>query len=91
MSKESDQTHVANDSHGDKTESDHIFIIFRTIVDTTWRMFLPTIGFTVFGAWLDAVLGAKPWMMIGGILLGFLVASGLVAVQIRAIKRGAKS
>ena len=32
-------------------------VILGTIGDTTWRMFVPSIGCTLLGVWLDSVLG----------------------------------
>lgn len=59
--------------------------VFGTIADTTWRLFVPTVGLTLLGAWADGVYGAKPWLMIAGIILGTLVAVGLVRRQITTI------
>ena len=50
-------------------------------------MFVPTVGFTMLGVWLDGVFGLKPWLMFGGIVIGFLGAYALVAHQMGMIKR----
>ena len=61
--------------------------MLATIGDTTWRMLVPSVGFTLLGVWLDGVFDTKPWLMFAGILVGFTFAILLVAKQ---IKKGAK-
>lgn len=74
-------------SGGEKTPSvDHTGVILTTIGDTTWRMFVPTVGFTLLGVWADAQFETKPWLMFGGIVLGFVGAFLLVRKQISDIK-----
>lgn len=78
----------------DLPEADTIRSIFLTIGDTTWRMFVPSVGFTLLGVWLDGVFGMKPWLMIFGIVVGFLFAGILVKLQIdraKALGRSSKS
>jgi hypothetical protein len=72
---------------GKNNEANNFGVIFATIGDTTWRMFVPTVGFTLLGVWLDGVFGLKPWLMFGGIVIGFLGAYALVAHQMGMIKR----
>lgn len=64
--------------------------LLSTIADTTWRMFVPAVGFTLLGAWLDSTLATKPWLMFVGIGAGLAVAYILVARQIAALKRSDK-
>ncbi|PID33447.1 hypothetical protein CR969_00720 [Candidatus Saccharibacteria bacterium] len=68
-------------------EAENIKIILGTLGDTTWRMFVPSVGLTLLGVWLDKVFELKPWLMIGGILIGFSLAGLLVKRQIDRIKR----
>lgn len=56
-------------------------VVLMTIADTTWRMFVPSIGFTFLGIWLDAKYGTLPWLMFSGIVVGFLVATLAVKLQ----------
>ena len=56
--------------------------VMATMADTTWRMFTPSVGLTLAGVWLDAQFGTKPWLMFGGIVLGFVGAFVLVKRQI---------
>lgn len=62
-------------------------MIVGTIGDTTWRMFVPSVGLTLLGVWLDGQFDTKPWLMAGGIILGFLGAAMLVKMQISGVKR----
>lgn len=56
-----------------------------TIADTTWRMFVPSIGGTFLGIWLDGEWSTTPWLMFTGIVLGFLVAAFAVWSQYRKL------
>jgi hypothetical protein len=67
-------------------ETDNVVAVVQTIGDTTWRMFVPTIGFTLLGVWLDSSFDTKPWLMFGGIIIGFLGAFLLVKKQIDGLK-----
>lgn len=55
-----------------------------TIADTTWRMFIPSIGGTLLGLWADRSWGTTPWLMIAGIALGATIAGLLVWRQLTA-------
>lgn len=75
-------------SDGKKTpDADAVMVIFSTIGDTTWRMFVPSVGFTLLGVWADAQLGTNPWLMLAGIVLGFAGAILLVRKQMSDVKR----
>ena len=69
------------------TEPEALGAILATIGDTTWRMFVPSVGFTLIGVWADGSFGTKPWLMIAGIIVGFLGACLLVKKQIDNLKR----
>lgn len=60
--------------------------MMQTIIGTTWRMFVPTIGLTLVGLSIDMMVGTRPWMTISGICLGFAGAFALVWLQILRIK-----
>ena len=62
-------------------------VILATMADTTWRMFVPTVGFTLLGVACDRWLNTKPWLMFVGIVLGIVFAVLLVLRQINGIKR----
>lgn len=56
-----------------------------TIADTTWRMFVPSIGLTLLGIWCDNKWQTTPWLMFAGIILGLLLAALAVWLQYRKI------
>jgi len=80
MTKETDIS--ANDT-GD---SGAMMILARTMIGTMWRMFLPTIGLTLLGLWLDNVSGMKMRWLFAGIISGAIISVILVALQIAKIK-----
>lgn len=57
--------------------------VFGTIVDTTWRIFVPVPLGVGLGIWADKSYGTLPWFTIAGTALGALVAGGLVYQQIK--------
>ncbi|MFZ2836234.1 MAG: AtpZ/AtpI family protein [Candidatus Saccharimonadales bacterium] len=64
-----------------------VVLLLGTIADTTWRMFIPTIGLTVAGAYGDKAFGTKPWLMIAGIALGATIAGLLVVRQLKKVNK----
>jgi len=80
MVKETDIS--ANDS-----DSGEMTLLTKTIIGTTWRMFLPTIGLTLLGLWLDNVSGMKMRWLLAGIISGAIISVILVALQIAKIKQ----
>ena len=72
-------------------EQSTVILLLKDTGDTTWRMFVPSIGFTLLGVWLDGQLSTKPWLMIIGIGVGCLLAFVLVYRQLAAVKRNNKS
>lgn len=67
----------------DQTQSQSaVVFMLSTIADTTWRMFIPTIGFTFLG-WLgDKQWGTKPWLFILGIIIGATISALLIRRQL---------
>jgi hypothetical protein len=63
-----------------------LLLILSDIADTAWRMFLPTIGATLAGLWIDKQLHTTPWIMIGMMLLGAFLAGLLVRQQLKKVK-----
>lgn len=84
MSTEKKQT-AASDAPGSSvpTKQSAIFV-FGTMADTTWRLFVPTIGATLLGVWGDKSFTTKPWLTITGITLGAAIAVLLVRQQLKA-------
>ncbi len=60
-------------------------ILMLTIADTTWRLFVPSVGLTILGLLLDRQYSTKPWIMIVGIIIGVAAAVLLVRMQIKKV------
>ena len=58
------------------------------MADTTWRMFVPTVGLLLIGRMADRHFGTKPWLMLTGVVLGAAIATLLVKRQL--IREGDK-
>lgn len=74
-------------SANDTGDSGAMMILARTMIGTMWRMFLPTIGLTLLGLWLDNVSGLKMRWLLAGIISGAIISVILVALQIAKIKQ----
>ena len=74
-------------SANDTGDSGAMMILARTMIGTMWRMFLPTIGLTLLGLWLDNVSGMKMRWLLAGIISGTIISVVLVALQIAKIKQ----
>ena len=73
-------------SANDTGDSGAMMILARTMIGTMWRMFLPTIGLTLLGLWLDNVSGMEMRWLFAGIISGAIISVILVALQIAKIK-----
>ena len=58
--------------------------LILSMMDTTWRMFVPTIGLLLVGGALDEQYHTKPWLMLVGVALGGAIATYLVKKQLRS-------
>ena len=74
-------------SANDTGDSGAMMILARTMIGTMWRMFLPTIGLTLLGLWLDNVSRMKMRWLLAGIISGAIISVVLVALQIAKIKQ----
>lgn len=74
-------------SANDTGDSGVMMILARTMIGTMWRMFLPAIGLTLLGLWLDNVSGMKMRWLLAGIISGAIISAILVALQIAKIKQ----
>ena len=73
-------------SANDTGDSGVMMILARTMIGTMWRIFLPTIGLTLLGLWLDNVSGMKMRWLFAGIISGAIISVILVVLQIAKIK-----
>lgn len=78
------ETDISANNTGD---SGAMMILARTMIGTMWRMFLPTIGLTLLGLWLDNVSGMKMRWLLAGIISGAIISVILVVLQIAKIKQ----
>jgi hypothetical protein len=67
-----------------------VVLLLGDIGDTTWRMFVPTVGLTVLGLLADKWLHTTPWLMSAGIVIGAGIAYLLVRRQIKKVKQDDK-
>ena len=74
-------------SANDTGDSGAMMILARTMIGTMWRMFLPTIGLTLLGLWLDNVSGVRMRWLLAGVISGAIISVILVALQIAKIKQ----
>ena len=91
MSTSSDKSGDSPTPPPKNADASTVILLLGIAGDTTWRMFVPSIGFTLLGVWLDGQLSTKPWLMIIGIGVGCLLAFLLVYRQLAAVKRNNKS
>lgn len=75
-------------SHKDDTNamqpvSSPAVLLIGTIIDTSWRMFVPTIVCILSGVWLDSVFATKPFGLLVGTVLGFAIAGLLIHLQLQ--------
>lgn len=77
------------DKNEEPTTPDRSTVVFMlsTIADTTWRMFVPTIGLTFLGWMADKQWGTKPWLFILGIIVGATISALLVRRQLTNSKQ----
>lgn len=79
-------SHLPNrDDHPTPPEQSTVILLLKSIGDTTWRMFVPTIGGTLLGVWLDSVLGTAPWLVVAGIVAGVVVTALLIVDQFKKL------
>jgi F0F1-type ATP synthase assembly protein I len=62
-------------------EKSTAIILFYIAADTTWRMFVPTLGGTILGLWADSVWHTEPWWSIAGLTVGIIVTALLIKQQ----------
>lgn len=81
---------TSSDKPGDSqapTEKSPVILLLSDLGDTTWRMFVPTVGLAFAGFYLDGVWGTKPWLMLTGATLGAVLAGLLIRKQLRKVNQ----
>lgn len=63
-----------------------VILLLGDIADTTWRMFVPTIGSIGLGFWADHSWGTGPWLTIIGIVVGIGATTFLIKQQFQKVK-----
>ena len=72
---------------GNAGDSSNGKVIMLTLLSTTCRTFIPTLGLFGIGAVVDFNFDTKPWAMLIGVSLGMVIAGVLVFLQFRSIKK----
>lgn len=75
-----------DDEHRTPPEKSTVILLLKDMGDTTWRMFVPTIGGFLAGSWADGYWRTEPWLAILGLLIGIGVTILLVRQQLKGIK-----
>lgn len=60
--------------------------LLLTMADTTWRMFVPSIGVIGSGLWADLKFHTKPWLTLAAVPVGLALSVLLVRRQLRGVK-----
>jgi F0F1-type ATP synthase assembly protein I len=72
----------------DQTRS--LLLVFGIVADVSWRMFVPVVGLTVVGYFVDATLHSRPWGIISCMFLGLIIAGILVVDVYQRAKKEEK-
>jgi len=68
-------------------DSSTVILLLGTIADTTWRMFVPTLGFAALGLWADVSWNTGPLWSLTGVFTGIVIAGLLVRQQFKKIQK----
>ena len=79
--------HDDGDKKPTPPDASTVILLLTTIGDTTWRMFIPTIGLTVLGLLADKSFHTTPWLMSVGIVTGSYIAYVLVKRQMKKVQK----
>ena len=70
-----------------RKQSSPSMVVYATIADTTWRMFVPVFAGALIGYGLDLALSTRPVGVISGTFVGVALAVWLVYLQYQSTKR----
>jgi hypothetical protein len=76
---------LKDDDKPSTPDSKTVLLVFATVGDTTWRLFIPSIGGTLLGLWADNAQDTAPIFTIIGIVVGSIIAIMLVRAQIKKV------
>ena len=62
-------------------------LLLITMLDTTWRAFVPTIGGTFLGIGLDHLFHTTPWCTTVIVPIGFVVSAILIMMQLKGLNK----
>ena len=72
--------------HSPTTAKSAAILMLLTILDTTWRAFVPTIGGTLLGVGLDNLTDQAPIFTAVFIATGFATSAILITLQLRKVR-----
>lgn len=64
-----------------------VLVLFGTVADTTWRMFVPTLAGLALGIWADSTFDTKPLWTLIGVIVGVIVCLGLIYIQMKDVEK----
>lgn len=70
-----------------RTKKSVSMLLLATALDTTWRAFVPTIGGTFLGIWLDHTFSVTPLATIICLIVGVALSALLITKQIRDVRK----
>jgi F0F1-type ATP synthase assembly protein I len=73
--------------HSPTKNTSAAILMLLTILDTTWRAFVPTIGGTFIGIGVDSMTHNTPIFTIIFIIAGFITSSVLIILQLRRVRQ----
>ncbi|QQS19495.1 AtpZ/AtpI family protein [Candidatus Saccharibacteria bacterium] len=77
------ETPITTPGSGKARSSSVTNAVLLDMADTTWRLFIPTVGLLLVGRHFDLKFGTKPWLMLVGVGVGALVAAVLIRRQMK--------
>lgn len=63
-----------------------VVLLLATMLDTTWRMFVPTLGLAALGLWADTSWSTGPLWSLTGVFTGIAIATLLVRKQFKKVQ-----
>jgi F0F1-type ATP synthase assembly protein I len=85
MSKQPNEAPERSHQQGQPPSQSAAVLLLSDIANTTWRMFIPSVGFTMLGLYLDTQWHTAPIMMIIGIIVGGGLSALLVYRQLKRV------